>query len=53
MRIHIKGTDKYSFVDVEYDVLLSTPVMNVKVRIMVTIYSIYYYYIESILNSAH
>ena len=35
MRIRIVGTGAYSHVNVEYDVLMSTPVMNVKARIMV------------------
>ena len=34
MRIRIVGTGAYSHVNVEYDVLMSTPVMNVKARII-------------------
>lgn len=52
MRIQIVGAGVYSHVNVEYDVLMSTPVMNVKARIMVGILLVLIYSVESIWNSA-
>ena len=35
MRIKVVGNDTYPMVNTEYDIMLSTTVMNIKVRILV------------------